>query len=110
MTGTRQITLSKGDNAWLATFHGDDVIYGAFGTYTIPTAYRPAASAEIVRAKIQASNPHHNVTFATITRPLTDADRARLDYERDHCQHCGREYDTRYRLCPDEQCAEIYGD
>ncbi len=62
MTSTRQITLRKGINAWLATFHDDRAIIDAFGTDTIPTSFTPLADAATVRASIQALNPHHNVT------------------------------------------------
>ncbi len=43
-------------------------------------------------------------------RPLHELEIENMQYNRDHCSHCGREYDTKWQLCPDEQCAEIYGD
>ena len=57
----RKITLTKSATGWNATFDGDDVIYGLFGTYTIPTAFTAAAPYETVRKSIQDSNPHHMV-------------------------------------------------
>jgi hypothetical protein len=57
----RTITLSLSRTGWNATFHGDDVIYGLFGTYTIPTAFTARAAFDTVRASIQQSNPHHNI-------------------------------------------------
>ena len=38
------------------------------------------------------------------TRPLTDADRARLDDIRDNCQTCGLPFEGQWKLCTDLEC------
>lgn len=43
-------------------------------------------------------------------RPLHDIEVEAMNYSQNHCGHCDREYDTKYQICSDEQCSEIYGD
>lgn len=41
-------------------------------------------------------------THACEVKPLTDRQRADFDYYRDHCRGCDAEFDTKWRICPNE--------
>lgn len=39
------------------------------------------------------------------SRPLTDVEKADLEYDRDHCPKCGEPYDTKYQCCANFTCS-----
>ena len=73
------ITLRKGANSWVATWHGDAAreIEQLFGAATIPTPFTVEAEAETVRAAIAQKNPGYNVVIESVELP----GRPRLTHE-----------------------------
>ena len=55
MTG--RITIWRGDNSWMATFHDDEGMIAAFGTDTLPTPYTLRADGLTVLNAVRERNP-----------------------------------------------------
>lgn len=50
------------------------------------------------------NEPTRTLHGLSYCRPLSDANRARLDDIRDNCQTCGLPFEGRWKLCTDLEC------
>lgn len=57
------IEIFRGDVVWLVKISGDSAIYGAFGTDTLPTAFRLEMPACQVKERLEQLNPGARITF-----------------------------------------------
>lgn len=60
---TLNIEIFRGEEVWLVKLSGDSSIHGAFGTDTLPTAFRLQMPACQVKARLQQLNPGARITF-----------------------------------------------
>lgn len=60
---TLNIEIFRGKEVWLVKLSGDSDIHGAFGTDTLPTAFRLETPACQVKARLHQLNPGARITF-----------------------------------------------
>ncbi len=54
------------------------------------------------RASSDATDGH------IIHAPLSENQLLDIEYNETHCPHCGRVYETKWQVCPDDICNEVY--
>ena len=59
----KRITLHRGLQFWMVTFHADAEVMELFGTDTLPTSYTAEAPALTVLNAIRALNPGYSIHF-----------------------------------------------
>lgn len=60
---TLNIEIFRGEKVWLARLSGNSTIWRAFGTDTLPTAFRLQMPACEVKARLQQLNPQARIVF-----------------------------------------------
>ena len=59
----KRITLHRGLQFWMVTFHADAEVMELFGTDTLPTSYTAETPALTVLNAIRALNPGYSIHF-----------------------------------------------